>query len=219
MQHSETPIAIALLCLAAVTGYVDALAFMRAGGFFVAFASGNATRFAAGIGTGVGREAMIAGGLILSLMSGTILASVLARATGARARGAVMAAASMMLLAAAAIAWKVSGMSALLLLATAMGMVHLLFHREGAMPLTATMVRMAEDLAGALMGDPDRWGWARQLALVAVFAAGAVMGTSAEAMLGIHAFWFAGLAAATLALWFALLDRRATAKGSPVVRA
>lgn len=40
------PLAIAL---AALAGYVDAIGFLRLGGFFVSFMSGNSTRLAVGI--------------------------------------------------------------------------------------------------------------------------------------------------------------------------
>lgn len=61
---------------------------------------------------------------------------------------------------------------ALLLLAAAMGAENGLFLRDGEVSIgltymTGSLVRMAQRLAGALMGDADRWTWGALSAAVA----------------------------------------------------
>ncbi len=72
---------------------------------------------------------------------------------------------------------------ALLLLAAAMGAENGLFLRDGEVSIgltymTGSLVRMAQRLASALMGDADRWTWVRYLALWLGFVSGVVMGAS-----------------------------------------
>jgi alkylation response protein AidB-like acyl-CoA dehydrogenase len=69
----------------------------------------------------------------------------------------------------------------LLFLAAAMGCENGVFHRDGEVTIgvtsmTGSLVRMAQKLAGALMGDADRWGWVRHLYLWLGFVAGVVLG-------------------------------------------
>lgn len=215
MHRTESPLVAVAACLAALAGFVDALAFTSLGGFFASFMSGNATRLGVGLGHGRGGEALIAGGLILSFVSGVIVASVIVRVAGARHKSAVMAAVAALLFAAASVAALVPGPLALLLLATAMGGAHLLFHRIGAAPFTVALVRMAEGLAGALMGDADRRGWPHELLLLAAFGAGAAMGARAQVLAGIQACWLGGLIAVVLALWLTLIEQRGVGAQHP----
>lgn len=214
MERREPPLTTALLCLAAIAGFVDALAFTAGGGLFAASMGANSTRLAADIATGTGVVAAVAASLVLSFVSGTILASVLLRAGAGRPRAAVAGAMAALLLLGAPVAGAAPALT-LLLLATAMGMAHLLFHHEGGAagggaPLTGTLVALGSRLAAALTGDADRWGWVPHLLLWLCFAAGAVMGAVAAIGFGYRACWFAGLAAAVLAVWLARLERRAT---------
>lgn len=61
--------------LAAIADYVDAIGFLKAGGFFVSFMSGNSTRLAVGLGTGA-PSAAFAAGLVASFVVGVMAGKV-----------------------------------------------------------------------------------------------------------------------------------------------
>jgi uncharacterized membrane protein YoaK (UPF0700 family) len=203
MQRTEPPLIAIAICLAALAGFVDALAFVQLGGFFASFMSGNSTRLGVSLATGLTGDEATAGALILSFVSGVMLASVIVRARPKESMAAVMATVTLLLLVAAGVGSYAPGMIALLLLAVAMGAMNGVFHRDGEVTigvtyLTGSLVRMGQKLASALMGDGDRWEWLPYLLLWAGFVAGAVLGVGAEIRWGWTALWFAGAASAVL---------------------
>jgi uncharacterized membrane protein YoaK (UPF0700 family) len=213
MERTESPLIATAVCLAALAGFVDALAFASLGGFFASFMSGNSTRLGVGLGQGLGGDPAIAGGLILSFVSGVIVSSVLVRATGERHKSAVMATVTALLTLAAIIATVTPGPLVLVLLAAAMGTENGVFNREGEVTIgltymTGSLVRIGQKLAGALMGDRDRWGWVPYLALWLGFLAGAVSGAASQLHWGWDALWLAALIAALLTLALARLTGR-----------
>ncbi|MGK6353702.1 YoaK family protein [Sphingomonas sp. DT-207] len=212
MHRTESPLIAVAVCLAALAGFVDALAFTSLGGFFASFMSGNSTRLAVGLGTGVAGDAAMAGALILSFLSGVILASVIVRARGEGHKPVVMGAVTALLLLAAGLASFAPGPLVLLLLAAAMGTENGVFNREGEVTIgltymTGSLVRIGQKLAGALMGDRDRWGWVPYLALWIGFLAGAVSGAAAQLRWGWGALWLAAFVAAVLTAAITRLGR------------
>jgi uncharacterized membrane protein YoaK (UPF0700 family) len=213
MQRTEPPLIAIAICLAALAGFVDALAFMSLGGFFASFMSGNSTRLGVSLATGASGDAATAGALILSFVSGVILASVIVQALPGRDKPAAMALLTVLLVAAALVADLGLVTAAGLSLATATGAGHLLLSREagpqsGSAGLTASLVRMGERLAGALMGDADRWGWFRPLLLWTGFITGAALGAGAYQQMGLRSLWLVAIAAAALTLWLGARARR-----------
>jgi uncharacterized membrane protein YoaK (UPF0700 family) len=211
MERTEPPLIAVAVCLAALAGFVDALAFTSLGGFFASFMSGNSTRLGVGLGQGVGSDAAVAGGLILSFVGGVIVSSVLVRAAGARHKTAVMATVTGLLTLAAIVATVAPGPPVLVLLAAAMGTENGVFNRDGEVTIgltymTGSLVRIGQKLAGALMGDRDRWGWVPYLALWLGFLAGVVSGAASQLRWG----WeLAALVSALLTLAIArVADRR-----------
>lgn len=203
MHRTESPLIAIAVALAALAGFVDALAFTSLGGFFASFMSGNTTRLGVGLGSADAASALIAGALVLSFVSGVIVASVLVRARPERHREAVMVVVTALLTAAAVMATLQPGPIVLLLLAAAMGCENGVFHKDGEVTigvtyLTGALVRMAQKLASALMGDADRWGWVPYLALWLGFLAGAVLGAASQGRWGWLALWGAPVAAAVL---------------------
>lgn len=203
MDRTASPFVTIAICLAALAGFVDALAFTSLGGFFASFMSGNSTRLGVGLGgAGLG-EAAMAGALVLSFVAGVILSSVIARARPGGAMSAVMAAATGLLLMAALTASLKPGPLVLLFLAAAMGCENGVFNRDGEVTIgvtymTGSLVRMGQRAANALMGDADRWGWVPYLALWLGFVSGAVMGAASHFRWGWNALWLAPMAAALL---------------------
>jgi uncharacterized membrane protein YoaK (UPF0700 family) len=212
MQRTEPSLIVVAMFLAALAGFVDALAFTSLGGFFASFMSGNSTRLGVGLGSGDAYVAKMAGGLILSFVSGVIASAVIVRATGARARSAVMAAVTVLLFAAATVAAVMPGPVVLLLLACAMGAENGVFTRDGEVSIgltyiTGSLVRMGQKLGGALMGDADRWGWVPYLTLWIGFVAGAVSGAASQWRWGWNALWLAALVAAAITVVLVRLGR------------
>jgi uncharacterized membrane protein YoaK (UPF0700 family) len=220
MDRTAPPLIVIAICLAALAGFVDALAFTSLGGFFASFMSGNSTRLGVGLGGGATGDALTAGALVLSFVSGVIVASVLVRARGERSREAIMMVVTALLAAAAAVATLMPGPLLLIFLAMAMGCENGVFHRDGDVTIgvtymTGSLVRTGQKLAGALMGDADRWGWAPYLMLWAGFVAGVVLGAASHLRWGWMALWAAPVAAAVLTAALVRVAGRAPANRLP----
>jgi uncharacterized membrane protein YoaK (UPF0700 family) len=210
MHRTDSPLIAVAVCLAALAGFVDALAFTSLGGFFASFMSGNSTRLGVGLGVGDAGVALTAGALILSFVSGVIVSGVLVRARGPRHREAVMLVVTALLAAAAVTAMLDPGPLVLLFLASAMGCENGVFNKDGEVTIgvtymTGSLVRLGQKLADALMGAPDRWGWVPYLALWLGFVAGVVFGAAAQWRWGWDALWLAVLASAGLTVALARL--------------
>ena len=219
MHRTTPPLAAAAICLAALAGFVDALAFTSLGGFFASFMSGNSTRLGVSLGTGTWGNALVAGALVLAFISGVIVASVIVRAQPTRDKPMVMAAVTLLLTLAAIVAMLSPGPIVLLLLAAAMGTENGVFTRDGEVTigvtyLTGSLVKLGQKLAGALMGDADRWAWVPYLMLWAGFVAGVVLGTGANAAWGWTALWLAAGASAALTGLVARVSRAGAAATS-----
>lgn len=210
MQRYQPSLIAVAICLAALAGFVDALAFVSLGGFFASFMSGNSTRLGVGLAGRDGGDALLAGALVLSFVSGVILSSVIVRAASSRREGMLVAAAAGLLVAAALVSEVRDGPLAALFMAAAMAVVHVLLRRSsglaaGTASLTDTLVRLGEGIADAMIDGADRWGWLAPLLLWSGFVAGAVLGAGAFLSLGLRALWFAVLGAG--ALWLAMRVR------------
>ncbi len=217
MHRTESPLIAVAVCLAALAGFVDALAFTSLGGFFASFMSGNTTRLGVGLGAGKGGDALVAGALVMSFIGGVIVSSVLVRAAGERHKAAVMAVVTGLLTLAAIVGTVTPGPLVLVLLAMAMGTENGVFNRDGEVTIgltymTGSLVKIGQKLAGALMGDRDRWSWVPYLALWLGFLAGAVSGAASQMRWGWNALWLAALIAAVLTVAIARF-------GEPKVRA
>lgn len=212
MQRTEPPLIVVAICLSALAGFVDAVAFTSLGGFFASFMSGNSTRFGVSWALGARGDAMVAGALILSFLSGVILSSVIARMRPTADKWSVMVLVTLLIAAAAIFGTYAPGPIALLLLAMAMGAENGVFHREGEVSIgltymTGALVRTGQKLAAALMGDPERWDWMPWASLWVGFVAGVVMGTIAQSAYGWNGLWFAAAASAALTLLMARIGR------------
>ncbi|MES2988182.1 MAG: YoaK family protein [Pseudomonadota bacterium] len=205
MDRTPQPLIVVAMCLAALAGFVDALAFTSIGGFFASFMSGNSTRLGVGLGGRGLSDAAMALGLVMSFVSGVIVSSVIARARRERAGESIMVVVTGLLAAAAAMAMLQPGPIVLIFLAMAMGCENGVFNRDGERGfgvtyLSGALVRMGQKAANALMGDADRWGWVPYLALWLGFVAGAVLGAASQFRWGWDALWAAPVAAAVIAV-------------------
>ena len=211
MQRHQPPMIALALCLAALAGFVDALAYSSLGGFFASFMSGNTTRLGVAFAAERYDEVRMAGALILSFVAGAMIATVISRRWPAQPQAAGMAAVTGLLAAAALLVRLFPESQALLLLALAMGAE--CGTSLGVTYMTVTLVRMGQSLAGALMGDSDRWGWLRHLLLWLGFLLGVVTGARCHGAWGSGALWLAASAAAVLAFALATIGRGARKLG------
>ncbi|MEJ0059232.1 MAG: YoaK family protein [Terricaulis sp.] len=191
-------------CLSAIAGFVDAIAFVQLGGFFVSFMSGNSTRLSVGL-VSAPEQALIAGGLIASFVLGVIVGTLASRASSAaHAPERVMGVVAILLACAALLAHAQMNAAAIALLAIAMGAENAVFQRDGEVSIgvtymTGTLVKLGQRLASALTGGP-RFDWAPYLILWCGLVVGAICGAIAHAHLALASIWIAAVAALALAL-------------------
>jgi uncharacterized membrane protein YoaK (UPF0700 family) len=90
MIRYDRRVRLLAMSLTALAGYVDAIGFIKLGGFFVSFMSGNSTRLAVGVAEG-SRHAAIAASLIAFFIIGVIAGSIAGRLAGPHQRPVVLA--------------------------------------------------------------------------------------------------------------------------------
>ena len=191
------------ISLSALAGYVDAIGFISAGGFFVSFMSGNSTRLAVGLVYGT-PSAAIAAGLIGCFLLGVMLGTWTNEWSGGRSRVILLLVA--LLLATASLSDRLGFSEAgIFIAAAAMGAENAVFARVGDVHIgltymTGTLVKLAQRLAYALMGRPSA-GWAPFLMLWMGLVSGAVVGALVFKAFGVSGLAPAAIAAALLAIY------------------
>jgi uncharacterized membrane protein YoaK (UPF0700 family) len=192
--------------LAALAGYVDALGFLRLGGYFVSFMSGNSTRLAVGLAMDRAAAA-VAGRLVAAFVAGVVAGALVAARAGHRRKPAVLVLVAAILAVAALL--DRFGIWPAVALAAAMGAVNNAFMRNGevavgATYMTGTLVKLGQHLAHALSGGA-LWGWVPYLLLWSSLTGGAVIGALLDGPLGPGAIVLAVGAAVSLALYAAAI--------------
>ena len=188
---------------ATLAGFVDAIGFLQLGGFFVSFMSGNSTRL--GVGSAFDhREALIAGGMILSFLLGVILGSSLARLFPRAGRLAILAGIAGLLVAAVLAEGGGATWLAGAALAAGMGALNPVLEengetRVGLTYMTGALVKLGQRIVSALFGG-DRLGWLPYLVLWGALTLGAVSGALAFRAVGLTALWAAVVGVGGLAL-------------------
>ena len=199
--------------LSAVADYVDAIGFLKLGGFFVSFMSGNSTRLGVGIATGQWAMVRTALALVGLFVAGVVLGALVARKVGETRRSAVLALeAALLALAAALISagFDSAGIAAMVL---AMGAENAVFQRNGDVGvgltyMTGALVKIGQRIAAALTGG-DRWAWGPYALLWVGLSLGGALGAAAYLRFGVLALWAAAGVVATLAAIKAWRERRA----------
>ena len=200
--------------LAGLAGFVDALGFLSADGYFVSFMSGNTTR----LGVNLGRHpalavtpALLIGGFTLGVAVGAWLS---ARA-GANRKPAVVGLVCALLTGAAMVQQFAPHEVILALLVLAMGALNATFQRDGGTPvgvtyMTGALVRVGQALGTRAAGlrDDRHAGWPAYLMLWCGLALGATAGALAFTRTGVLALWLsAGWCAAMLAVAWRIARR------------
>jgi uncharacterized membrane protein YoaK (UPF0700 family) len=202
MIHSDGRTKALAACLSALAGYVDAIGFLKLGGFFVSFMSGNSTRMAVGLAEGTG-QAVEGAGLIAAFVMGVIAGSVMGRIAKRHHRPAVLLLVAFLLAASAGLGMADATLAAMGILAAAMGAENAVFERDGEVRIgltymTGTLVKIGQRLTTALMGA-DRFGWLPFLLLWLGLIAGAVLGAGIYPYLGLNGLWIASACAVACA--------------------
>jgi uncharacterized membrane protein YoaK (UPF0700 family) len=198
MNQYERPIQALAVGLSALAGFVDAIGFIKLGGFFVSFMSGNSTRLAVGLAQG-STQAAIAAGLIATFILGVVLGSLTGRFARHARRPIVLILVGVLLAVAASLDMLGFERCAIASMALAMGVENTIFEENGDVRIgltymTGTLVKLGQRLAAMLMGG-ERTAGLSYLALWLGLVAGAVAGGSIYPFLGLNALWLGVIAA------------------------
>lgn len=182
-------------CLAALAGFVDAIGFLKSGGLFVSFMSGNSTRMAIGItqaaALGYAAATLIAlfvGGVFLNLI-------VTAKITSVHRKVVAISGVAALLFGAAVFQSLGFDRLAIGMLCLAMGASNTIFRRDGEVSvgvtyMTGTLVKLGQKLAdAALGGEPGAWVPYLLLWLALIF--GGICGAAGYAWSPGASMWFA----------------------------
>jgi uncharacterized membrane protein YoaK (UPF0700 family) len=179
-------VAIALSFLA---GYVDAIAFIASGGYFVSFMSGNSTRL--GVSVAGGEIIGIVSLLIAAFVSGVVAATLVAGQRPGRRRRVMLLVCGLLAAAAGSIGLVAVPLT-LALAAAAMGAENGVFAEGGdaigLTYMTGALVKAGQRIAQAMAGGP-RFGWLPYALLWTGLIAGGIAGGLAYAVIGLYALW------------------------------
>jgi uncharacterized membrane protein YoaK (UPF0700 family) len=190
-------------CLSALAGYVDAIGFIKLGGFFVSFMSGNSTRLAVGLAQG-SSQALLAAGLVIMFVTGVVTGALAGKAANNHRRRAVLILVTTLLAAAGALGALGVPSAAIGAMVLAMGAENAVFEQDGEIHIgltymTGTLVKLGQRLAMALVGGA-RWAWRPYLLLWLGLILGATAGAAVYPYWGLSGLWVAAAAAALLAV-------------------
>ena len=196
-KQTQSVLATALTTLA---GYVDAIGYLKLGGTYVSFMSGNTTRLGADLGAGQPAKISTTAEVIALFLVGVIAGHLLRRTVRGNKQAVVLVLVTLLLVAAGSLqdaGWATAAITAAIL---AMGAENATFERDGEMKIgltfvSSTMVKIGDHIADALVGGP-RLGWVGPALRWAGFVGGAALGGFAFRQAGLDALWAAAAAAA-----------------------
>lgn len=196
------------MALAAMAGFVDAVGFLSADGYFVSFMSGNTTRLGVALGSAPA-HALIPALLIGGFVSGVAIGTIVAARAGIWRKPAVVTLVGALLLTGATA--RALGLEPLMLgaLVLAMGAINTTFQRGGEVAIgltymTGALVKLGQGLGNRLAGRPDPASpaWAM---LWGALLSGAIAGAFFQTRLPLGCLWIAaGWCAALLPVAFRL---------------
>lgn len=191
------------ITLAGLAGFVDAVGFLSADGYFVSFMSGNTTRLGVAMGTDPA-AALLPVLLVAGFLGGVTAGAVVALQAGPKRKPAVLALVAALLLAGAGARAAGAERAMLLALVLAMGAINNTFQRGGEVTvgltyMTGALVRLGQGFALWLVGRAEP-GWTAWGALWAGLLSGAVLGAFLQSRLPMGCLWIAGVGAAIMVL-------------------
>lgn len=202
MLRYERKLRVLALGYAALAGAVDAIGFVKSGGLFVSFMSGNSTRLAIGVAE-MTNVVAAASALILLFVIGVVLNVLVSESIPALPRKVAATLGVSALLIAAAIA-NLFDFDRIVIgcLCLAMGASNAIFRREGEVSIgvtymTGTLVKLGHRLADALRGTHEA-PWLPYFFLWAALVCGGIAGALSFLWLPDITLW--GVAAMSLIL-------------------
>ncbi|MXO75016.1 DUF1275 domain-containing protein [Altererythrobacter aerius] len=198
---------------AALAGAVDAIGFLKSGGLFVSFMTGNSTRLAVGLAE-TAPVGAAAAALIALFVTGVILSVVISESVIARYRKvtATLVVATVLIAAAAADSFG-SDRLAIACLCIAMGAANAIFRRDGEVSIgvtymTGTLVKLGHRLADALRGSHEA-SWLPYLLLWLSLVAGGITGALGFVLAANASLWGTAIASMSLviATWWVTRER------------
>lgn len=197
--------------LTGIAGFIDGVAFIHLGGYFVSFMSGNSTRSAADLAQGRVPEWLLAMSLVASFVLGVMIGTVAGRVRQSRRRIVVLSTSSGLLLL-SALSTLPPGDSRITapLMAAAMGVMNVTYTRRGEVSvgltyMTGTLVKLGQHLTTALSGG-SRTMWIPYAVLWSMITIGALVGALTYGLIGLNSLWVAW---AALSGWTLLAAWRA----------
>ena len=191
------------ISLSAVAGYVDAIGFLKLGGFFVSFMSGNSTRLAVGVVNGT-PSATEAAGLIAGFVLGVMLGTGIGHIRPILRSRYVLLCVTVLLGVAPVLDIYGFAVAALFAMTLAMGAENTILAQDGEVRfgvtyMTGTLVKLGQGLMMSMLQRRSSPWWP-YLALWLGLIGGAVMGATAYAHFGLQGLWLAAVVTAVLSI-------------------
>ncbi len=203
MIHYDSPRRRFAVALAAMAGFIDAVGFLSADGYFVSFMSGNSTRLGVSLGTDPVR-ALVPAVLIVGFLGGVTGGALVSRRAGSLRKPAVLSLVTLLLTVAAA--GRLFGLPVIMLgaMVMAMGALNNTFQRDGAVTvgltyMTGALVKLGQGIANTLAGQPNT-GWTSWASLWVGLLSGAVLGAFLQDRLPTGCLWLAAAYCAAMTL-------------------
>ncbi|MGY4396075.1 uncharacterized membrane protein YoaK (UPF0700 family) [Sphingomonas sp. UYAg733] len=189
MKQLDRPELTLALTLAAVAGFVDAVAFITIGQFFVSFMSGNSTRLAVSAAQEMWPDLVFAAGLIALFVTGVAAGNIIGEKVQSDRTVALLLVEGMLLAAAAALHATGRPHAATPLMVLAMGSANAVFMvdgevRFGVTYMTGALARVGERLAAATTGTGQLREAMPWLGLWFALVFGAILGAALAIRLG-----------------------------------
>ena len=202
--------------LAGVAGFVDAVAFIELGGYFVSFMTGNTVQ----IGTGLAQDlsmAVLPLGLVALFVIGVAASSLVLHQAGRYRPPLALLLVTGLLVVAALAATNGNLWLAIAIMALAMGAENSVFERNGEVSIgltymTGALVKMGQGTAAAFRGGRHA-AWLWHFSLWLGLAVGAVTGAFTFHAYGMQSLWFAAFVSLLCAIVSLLFVRPARAPG------
>ena len=192
------------LALVALSGYVDAVSYLRYDKLYVSFMSGNTTSLGVAIAKHDAGKVVLLFGVIALYVTGVMGGNLLTRRSGPWSRTLILLVVAALLLGAGV--WPAGAIACLVL---AMGALTAVVHKEGSVSVslgyvTGTLMQIGRGLADLVSGHAPEKGWPGLFTFWLAFLGGALTGGALLAQFG-------GLVlpiAVGISLLLALLARR-----------
>ena len=203
---------ILAISLSGLAGCVDAIGFLQLGGYVISFMSGNSTRLAVNLAEGQMGVAVLLGGILLLFVMGSMMGALVRHFSQAGAATVRVLVCVTALLTGAAFSYETGhSLVAIAFMTLAMGAENSVLQRGGDVVgltyMTGTLVKLGQQLAGALLGG-HTWTWVPYLLLWLGLLTGGVIGTLLFHFFGLQSIWFAVLWAGSITVVTASLRHR-----------